>query len=74
MPIRGRPELAHLEVRHRSAIGYLPRARFGIQRDADLDLGVDTLFDTREHAGQRISIRAGSALYSAEAVTDAWRG
>jgi hypothetical protein len=47
MPIRGRPELAHLEVRHSSAIGYLPRARFGIQRDADLDLGVDTLFDTR---------------------------
>jgi hypothetical protein len=65
MPIRGRPELAHLEVRHSSAIGCLPRARFGIQRDADLDLGVDTLFDTREHAGQCISMRIGNARYSA---------
>jgi hypothetical protein len=39
-----------------------------IQSDADLDLGVDALFDTRDHAGLCISMRVGNALYSACAV------
>jgi hypothetical protein len=39
-----------------------------IQRDADLGLGVDALFDTREHAGPGISMRMANALYSATYV------